>query len=257
MGTALHGVIYLHRITDFRMGGISTRTFRLFRKICGDKTLKNVIIVTTRWDVVPPHEGERREQELRSDERFFKPALDQQAQLLRHDNTIESAQKIVRTIFQNHPIPLNIQRELVDERKQLGDTIAGREFESQMEAKGIERPWKDQGCDQVPHTKSKVRKPCAVIRRFRFPFEWIRIVRERMLKKELEGMRQMMSMEIRTVQDELSNSVATLTELQGNWRSLSEFAEGNISMACVVPILSLCASANSMTAILQCFFKCE
>ena len=259
MGTTLHGVIYLHRITDFRMGGISTRTFRLFRKICGDNTLKNVVIVTTRWDVVPSHEGERRERELRSDERFFKLALDQQAHLLRHDNTMESAQKIVRTIFPNHPMPLNIQRELVDEHKQLGDTIAGREFESQMEEKGVDGSWKEQGCGKVPRNKSKVRRHYNVIRRFKFLFVWVRVIRERMIRKESEAMRQIASMEIRAVQDELSNSVATLTEIQGHWRSLSEFADGNISVAYVMPTvtLSVCAPANVVTAIFQCFIKCE
>ncbi|KAF7424180.1 hypothetical protein PC9H_009483 [Pleurotus ostreatus] len=37
-GTTLSGVIYIYRISDFRMGGISTRNFKMFRKLCGEAT---------------------------------------------------------------------------------------------------------------------------------------------------------------------------------------------------------------------------
>ena len=49
------------------MGGISSRTFRMFHKLlCGDDTLKNVVIVTTMWDeVVDQAKGEMREAELK------------------------------------------------------------------------------------------------------------------------------------------------------------------------------------------------
>ena len=39
----LSGVIYMHRISDFKMGGISRRNFHMFRSLCGEKTLKNVV----------------------------------------------------------------------------------------------------------------------------------------------------------------------------------------------------------------------
>jgi hypothetical protein len=50
----LSGLIYVHRISDVLMGGISSRNFRMFRKLCGDDTLKNVVIVTKK--LVRPRE---------------------------------------------------------------------------------------------------------------------------------------------------------------------------------------------------------
>jgi len=89
----LSGLIYVHRISDVRMGGISGRNFRMFRKLCGDDTLKNIVIVTNMWGEVGQAKGQMREAELKN--KFFKPTLDKGAQMLRHDNTVESAHNIL------------------------------------------------------------------------------------------------------------------------------------------------------------------
>ncbi|KZP04408.1 hypothetical protein FIBSPDRAFT_806838, partial [Athelia psychrophila] len=125
-GATLRGVIYMHRIGDVRMGGIAVRNFSMFRKLCGDKSLKNVAIVTNFWSEVDPAKGAAREAELRSDDMFFKPPiLDKQGKLLRHDGTLDRAQMIVTEIMKNLPIALNIQVQLVDEHKSILDTTAG------------------------------------------------------------------------------------------------------------------------------------
>ena len=95
----------------------------MFRKLCGESTLKNVVLVTNMWEEGPQDINEAREREL--SHRFFKPALDKGAQLLRHHNTAESAHDILRKIMGNHPVVLQIQRELVDERKDIINTAAG------------------------------------------------------------------------------------------------------------------------------------
>ncbi|EDR03041.1 uncharacterized protein LACBIDRAFT_307593 [Laccaria bicolor S238N-H82] len=106
--TKLAGVIYIQRISDNRMGGISTRNFRMFRKLCGDDTLKNVILMTNMW-------GEVSEE----------VALRNGARLLRHYNTLESAENILKCVISNHPEALQIQRELVEEKKAMSETAAG------------------------------------------------------------------------------------------------------------------------------------
>lgn len=127
-GKKLAGVIYLHRISDFRMGGISTRNFKMFRQLCGDSTLKNVVLVTNMWGEVSKEVGEAREAELAREEIFFKPVMEKGARLLRHDDTVESAQEILRRIIGNQPRSLRIQRELVDEKKDISQTAAGAEL---------------------------------------------------------------------------------------------------------------------------------
>lgn len=104
----------------------------MFRKLCGDDALKNIIIVTNMWGQVSPEIGMAREKELASDDILFKPVLDKGAVMLRHDNTLSSAQTIIRRIISNHPKVLKIQRELVDERKDISQTDAGVELNREL-----------------------------------------------------------------------------------------------------------------------------
>jgi len=129
-GSTLAGVIYVHRISDKRFSGITGRNFKMFRELCGDSTLKNVILVTNMWGEVPQDVGEAREEELATN--FFKPVLDKGAQLARHYDTIRSAHDIVRRIMRNRPAALQIQRELVDEGKDIIDTAAGEAINKEL-----------------------------------------------------------------------------------------------------------------------------
>ena len=102
----------------------------MFRKLCGDSTLKNVVLVTNMWGKVEQGVAEAREQELA--DIFFKPALDKQAQLARHYNTAQSSHDIIRRIMKNDPAPLRIQEELVEEGKNIRDTAAGEAIDEEL-----------------------------------------------------------------------------------------------------------------------------
>ncbi|KAJ2926163.1 hypothetical protein H1R20_g10947, partial [Candolleomyces eurysporus] len=141
-GTKLAGVIYIHKISDLRMTGVATRNFRVFRELCGSSTLKNVVIVTNMWGAVTLEAGSARERGLATDDTFFKPALDKGAQMMRHDYTVDSAQTIIRYFFDNNPVVLQIQRELVDEKKDILQTSAGMEMNKQLSAE-LERHRKE------------------------------------------------------------------------------------------------------------------
>jgi hypothetical protein len=133
-GSTLAGVLYFHRISDFRMGGISTRNFSMFRKLCGDNTLQNVVVVTNMWGEVTPQVGDAREAELIKEDIFFKPVLDKGARMARHGNTVPSAEDIIRLVLNNHPLPLRIQEELVNEHKDISETGAGEELNREINA---------------------------------------------------------------------------------------------------------------------------
>ena len=90
----LAGLLYFHRISDRGTTGSQTRNFRTLRSLWGDETLKNVAIVTNMWSRVELEVGKERETQLMSKDIFFKPALDNGAQMARHGNTISSAQGI-------------------------------------------------------------------------------------------------------------------------------------------------------------------
>ncbi|KAF9647119.1 hypothetical protein BDM02DRAFT_3251214 [Thelephora ganbajun] len=131
-GDKLTGVLYFHRITDLRMGGTQTRNFRMFRKLCGESALRNVVIVTNMWGGVEPGIGDAREAELMREDIFFKPVLESGARMARHENTVSSAEGIIRLLIDNQPLPLQIQRELVHECKDIVETSAGQELNREL-----------------------------------------------------------------------------------------------------------------------------
>ncbi|KAF8805394.1 hypothetical protein BYT27DRAFT_7193157 [Phlegmacium glaucopus] len=128
-GKKLAGVIYMHRILDNRIGGISARNFRMFRNLCGDSSLHSVVIVTTMWDEITQATGEERERELANKDVFFKPALDKGARLARHTDTLESAQAIIRSIIGSESTSLTLQiQEELGRGLSISETLAGREL---------------------------------------------------------------------------------------------------------------------------------
>jgi len=113
----------MHRISDRRFSGIAGRNFKIFRELCGETSLKNVVLVTNMWGEVSSDVGQARETELASN--FLKPALDKGARMVRHHNTEQSAHGVLQCIINNHPVVLQIQRELVDEHREITNTSAG------------------------------------------------------------------------------------------------------------------------------------
>ncbi len=122
----------MHRISDFRVGGVSRRNFSMFRKLCGDETLKNVVIVTNMWGEVTLERGAARELELATDDLLFKPVLSNGARMVRHSNIVSSAEAVLLYLIHNRPRALQIQQELVDDGKDISETAAGQELAREL-----------------------------------------------------------------------------------------------------------------------------
>ncbi|KAJ2922056.1 hypothetical protein H1R20_g15030, partial [Candolleomyces eurysporus] len=147
-GRTLHGIIYVYRISDLRVGGLAKTNFGIFRKLCGDTSLKNVVIVTNMWSRLPTEEeGLRRVDELVGLDDFFKPAMAKGAVMMHHKkDTVDSAHEILRRILKNHPIALSIQTEIVDQHKPITETGAGMALDDKLAllAQQYERKLKEQ-----------------------------------------------------------------------------------------------------------------
>ncbi|KAG9103353.1 hypothetical protein FRC07_010013, partial [Ceratobasidium sp. 392] len=133
-GYKLTGIIYLHRITDVRVGGISRRTFNVFRQLCGNTSLSNVLLVTNMWSNPPAPIELEREAELRDHPDFFRPAIEKGARMARRAyKNKESAHEIVRMLLGKQTTTMAIQKELVDQRKELSKTSAGKILERELQ----------------------------------------------------------------------------------------------------------------------------
>jgi hypothetical protein len=124
LGVELKGVIYIHRITDIRYTGSAVKTFEIFKKICGDKPLKNVLLVTSRWSSeVDEETGSQREGELKED--FWAYMLNKGSNMSRFYGDRDSAVMLISQLLAKDSIVLDLQHQLVDEGKQLNETAAG------------------------------------------------------------------------------------------------------------------------------------
>jgi hypothetical protein len=88
----LRGILYLHRITDDRMQGSAKNNIFLFKKLCGKKAMKNMVLVTTMWEnLAKPEDGQRREMELKSTPEFWGGMIEEGSRVERHYNNKEAS----------------------------------------------------------------------------------------------------------------------------------------------------------------------
>ncbi|WAO94668.1 AIG1-type G domain-containing protein [Fusarium falciforme] len=123
VGFELKGIIYIHRIIDVRYAGSSIKTFEIFKRICGEEALKNVLLVTSRWNEVDEATGADRERELR--ERIWAYMLGHGSCMSRFHGDRSSAVTLASQLLIKDPVVLRLQHEMIDEGKNLNDTTAG------------------------------------------------------------------------------------------------------------------------------------
>lgn len=131
IGLELKGVVYVHRITDIRYSNSAVKTFEIFKKICGDQALKNVLLVTSRWHEVDPGLGSDRERQLR--ERFWSYMLAKGSAMSRFHGDRDSAISLVSQLLCKDTVTLSLQKELVDQGKRLDETVAGSYVNDNLE----------------------------------------------------------------------------------------------------------------------------
>ena len=129
-GSLLSGIIYLHRIIDPRMEGPSLKNLRMMKKLCGEASLRNVVLATTMWENVTIEDGKRRETELQQE--FWKEMLQGGAMMKRvNTQSGDEARSLVKTMLKNKPTSTRLQEELRSGLT-LVQTAAGMEIKVEM-----------------------------------------------------------------------------------------------------------------------------
>lgn len=129
---SLSGIIYLHRISDPKVGGTAIKNIRLFRGLVGNKVMSNVVLVTTMWDLVSRPEGESREAQLLNTDDFWGGMVRYGARHDRYDGNRQNGLRIIWALLGNNPGAVQIQEEIA-EGASLSDTSAGREVNEHIE----------------------------------------------------------------------------------------------------------------------------
>ncbi|KAK7462165.1 hypothetical protein VKT23_007768 [Stygiomarasmius scandens] len=138
----LGGVIYLHDISQDRFTGTARRNLTMFNHLCGDASLKKVILVTTKWEKFHHiQHAERRETELK--EIHWKYMMEHGTEVCRfmtrqsREEGRKSAWEIIDATLRRvsgekkesrKKTGLQIQKELVEHYKMIPQTEAGKQL---------------------------------------------------------------------------------------------------------------------------------
>lgn len=112
------------------MQGSGMRNLHMFKRLCGDQNLSNVVMATCQWERVLEADGIERERQLKETKNFWGYMVERGSQVHRHYNTRESALKLIDSLVggttSRPKIVLDIQAQMVDEGKDLASTGAGQ-----------------------------------------------------------------------------------------------------------------------------------
>ena len=86
------------------------------------------------WDEVDRKTALRREKELKTSNLFFKPAITKGARMFRHNNTPQSARKVLSYLIKMRQTSLRIQEELVDRKIDIAQTAVGLKLQGEIAA---------------------------------------------------------------------------------------------------------------------------
>ncbi|KAN0081952.1 P-loop containing nucleoside triphosphate hydrolase protein [Elaphomyces granulatus] len=181
--TRLNGVIYLHPINDIRMQGSARENLEMFRKLCGEDALKNVLFVSTFWDTVDEAQGVRNEEQLRSKDEFWGRMVKKGSKVRRYNSDdLHLALAILDDIDGSHCV-LRAQEEIVidgkDPRQTEAATFNFEAMRAEMEAQIQEA---EERAKQVLEEQQKAAQEQA--RRIEEQRQWLRAQEEEAKRRE-------------------------------------------------------------------------
>ncbi|KAF2174955.1 hypothetical protein K469DRAFT_703521 [Zopfia rhizophila CBS 207.26] len=157
-GSKLNGIVYLHNISAPRMQGSAYENLRMFRKLCGNEALRNVILATTFWSDVNSCLGERREKELKEDKRFWARMVAKGSKVMRLGLDRDSAMNVLREAVGNEKVTLQAQKEMVEEGIDPRQTSAARWASGQLGSRTNTNALSEWYLKSIRMQKEEVRK---------------------------------------------------------------------------------------------------
>ena len=129
--TKLAGIVYLHDISLSRMQEPISKSFVVFRSLCGKDALKHVVICTTKWSTISKEEeAESRTEQLK--EKYWKEMIEGGSIVHKFQDSQNSAWDVIAPIVEKGRYgkmdALQIQEEMVEGRKLIPETEAGRQL---------------------------------------------------------------------------------------------------------------------------------
>jgi len=156
------GVLFLHRISDNRFSHTAQRISTVLNSLCGNAAMKNLMLCATMWDRVPEDEGNNRFDEL-CQIGVWKDMIANGAGTAvisnKGSDAKTKAEKIVSDLIKNaQPVELAIQDEMINRKRILTETKAGKILEQHREKQAED----NRKVTELNKTVRKRRKFCII-----------------------------------------------------------------------------------------------
>jgi len=115
------------------MAGTPLKNLRVFQKLCGNKAMSRIVLVTTMWDEIEEPIGKERLEELKKT--YWKAMIGKGSKTYEYKNDRASAEKLLEVIVQDKRKreSVALQQEIANLKMELRHTGAGRELCSSLE----------------------------------------------------------------------------------------------------------------------------
>ncbi|KAH0610156.1 uncharacterized protein H6S33_012702 [Morchella sextelata] len=156
-GSQLHGVIFLHDISERRFSGSQKRTLSILRQMCGAGAMGNVIIGTTMWS----SDKKKNEQEMR-EAHILKEHWDGIHSTVRlPEDDFDAAAGIVTALLSVPRVYLLVQDEMYKTGGELGKTTVGKMISAEGKDKleSLKQQGKDKDAGTLERVLEKLKRP--------------------------------------------------------------------------------------------------
>ncbi|KAK6952614.1 hypothetical protein Daesc_004904 [Daldinia eschscholtzii] len=126
----LFGLICMYDIKEMPVGLVSIDCFARIRQLVGKGNMGKTIVLTTKWDTLDTYhlDGEALEARLHEKSYLWRGMLLSGATTMRHDDTVESAERVISTLFEKQLAAAPSRMKLYTLSKELHNSIPrGRE----------------------------------------------------------------------------------------------------------------------------------
>lgn len=138
----IHGVVFLHDISEVRFSGSQRKTLLILRALCGESCMRNVIVGTMRWS---PEGSAKFKKEEGREQAFLEEHWGgiYKTERWKTEYDIQAPTQIVTDLLKIPPVLLLAQEEILNA---VGDTTAGRLLvpEARVEMGRLQREFAEQ-----------------------------------------------------------------------------------------------------------------
>jgi hypothetical protein len=107
----------------------------VFKKLVGKSNFRHIVLATTGWEAQSEKEYLEylvREEQLRTEDRLWGSMIEKDARAVRIGSKVSFVLNFLFIVLDDDGVVLDIQRELVDEHRELRDTTAGTAMSDEL-----------------------------------------------------------------------------------------------------------------------------